>query len=100
VDLTPTRFAHDTASVEQKLREVRLGSIVVTYHGSTARIPASYDLEVWEPVRTDCLRVWKKRREADGGAFFAETDAGRDGVWHFNAIGPGRLFTTSGKPAA
>jgi hypothetical protein len=85
VELTPRRLVHDIGCVEAKLRAARLGSVVITYHGPTARIPASFDLEAWEPAGSDCLRLWTKRRVEDHGAFFAETDGGSAGVWHFPA---------------
>ena len=74
VELSASRFIHDVRRVEDRLRAARVGSVVVTYHGSTGRMPACYNLDTSEAAGTDCLRVWTKRRERDNGSFFVEVD--------------------------
>jgi SAM-dependent methyltransferase len=79
-ELTAARFIHDVHCVEGRLREARLGTLIVSYHSATVRIPGSYELEASEPAGTDWLRLWRKHRERDGGAFFVEAEDGK--VWH------------------
>jgi hypothetical protein len=74
VELTAARFVHDVAGVEDALRSARVGSVVVTYHGSSTRMPGSYELKHAERAGSDWLRVWVKERATDNGAFFWELD--------------------------
>ena len=76
VELTEERFVRDALRVERALRRARLGSRVVTYHGSSVRIPACYELRASEPAGTDWLRLWTRCRDADDGSFFVEVDDG------------------------
>ncbi len=90
VELTRARFARDVLRVEHWLREARLGTLVVTYHGLSGRVPACYELLASEPADSGRLRLWRKSHEADDGAFFVEIDD--EVVWHRRGIGDG-LFS-------
>jgi hypothetical protein len=79
VELTKQRFVRDVLCVEHALRTAPMGSLAVTYHGSSGRIPGCYDLLTSERSGTDWLRLWAKRRERDDGSFFVEVDDGT--VW-------------------
>lgn len=76
VELTKKRFVRDALGVERALRAAPLGSLALTYHGLSGRIPACYELETCEPAGSDWLRLWAKRREKDDGLFFVEVDNG------------------------
>jgi len=74
VELTEARFIRDALQVEEKLRTVPLGAPVVTYHGSSTRIPGCYDLALCERAGSDWLRLWVKKRAVDDGSFFVEQE--------------------------
>jgi SAM-dependent methyltransferase len=76
VELTKKRFVRDAIGVERALRAAPVGSLALTYHGLSGRIPACYELEASEPAGSDWLRLWAKRREKDDGHFFVEVDDG------------------------
>lgn len=76
VELNKKRFVRDALRVERDLRAAPLGSLALTYHGLSGRIPACYELETCEPAGSDWLRLWAKRREKDDGLFFVEVDDG------------------------
>ena len=76
VELTKARFLRDATRVESALRRARIGTSIVTYHGASTRIPASYELEALEAAGADLLRQWTKRRETDDGSYFIEADGG------------------------
>jgi SAM-dependent methyltransferase len=76
VELTRRRFVRDALGVERALRAAPLGSLALTYHGLSGRIPACYELETCERAGSDWLRLWTKRREKDDGLFFVEVDDG------------------------
>jgi SAM-dependent methyltransferase len=75
VELTEARFFGDVLRVERSLRAAPLGTVVVTYHGMSGRVPACYDLARSERAGTDWLRLWVKQRDIDDG-FFLETGDG------------------------
>ncbi len=87
VELTEKRFAREVLRIERALRKARLGTVVVTYHGSSVRMPTCHDLRASEPAGTDWLRLWTKRREADDGSFFVEVDDGL--VWRSQGTSDG-----------
>ncbi len=76
VELTKRRFIRDAVCIERALRARPLGSLVLTYHGVSGRIPGCYELVTSEPAGSDWLRLWAKRREKDDGSFFIEADDG------------------------
>ena len=77
VELSMPRFALHVLRVERALRSAKLGSVLVTYHGSSGRIPASFDLEHAERAGSDWLRAWiKKRPGVEDGRFYVEADEG------------------------
>jgi hypothetical protein len=74
--LTRERFFHDVLCVESELRECRVGTTIVTYHGMGGRIPACFELRDEERVRSDCLRLWVKRDATDDGSSYLEMNDG------------------------
>jgi SAM-dependent methyltransferase len=77
VELSMKRFALHVTRVERALRKAAVGSVLVTYFGSSGRIPSCYDVVHAEKIGSDHLRAWKKTREDDGeGAFFIEGEGG------------------------
>jgi predicted RNA methylase len=72
VELSNSRFARDVFRVEQALRVAPTGTVVVTYHGSSTRIPTSYEVAHAERAGSDWLRVWTKARASDDGSLFVE----------------------------
>ena len=76
VELSRSRFVRDVLCVEQALRTARLGTAVVTYHGSSTRLPGCYELSHSERIGSDWLRLWTKRDESDDGSFSLEIGDG------------------------
>jgi SAM-dependent methyltransferase len=68
------RFLGDVRRVEKALESQRIGTAVVTYHGSGTRIPSCFDLVARETAGSDALRLWVKRREAVDGEYLFEDD--------------------------
>ena len=66
------QFARDVLRVEEALRAASTGTVVVTYHGSSTRIPTSYDVVHAERAGSDWVRVWRKARDLDDGSLFVE----------------------------
>jgi SAM-dependent methyltransferase len=96
VELSEDRFVHDTLAIEAGLKVVRPGTLVVTYHGPSVRMPGSYGLQHSERAGSDWLRVWAKGRHADDGAFFVDVG---DEVEHFPARPSGARARYSSEPA-
>jgi hypothetical protein len=46
--------------------------VMVTYHGASGPIPASYELVHAEHAHSGWLRVWVKRGRDDGKTFYVE----------------------------
>ncbi len=97
VELTEKRFVREVLRVECELRRARLGSQVVTYHGSSVRIPACYKLQASEPAGSDWLRLWTKCSEVDDGSFFVEVDDGM--AWHSGSLETALLRDAAGYPS-
>jgi SAM-dependent methyltransferase len=72
VELSNSRFVRDMLRVEEALRVASTGTVVVTYHGSSTRIPTSYEVVHAERAGSDWLRVWTKARDLDDGSLFVE----------------------------
>ncbi len=72
VELSRSRFFRDVLRVEDALRVARPGTVIVTYHGTSTRIPTSYELSHAERAGSDWLRQWTKRQDSDDGSFFFE----------------------------
>jgi SAM-dependent methyltransferase len=69
VELSCDRYALDIGRVQQAFRQAPEGTVVITYNGFGGSMPASY-----EPLRVDrelpcVLRLWRKARTGDDGAF-------------------------------
>jgi SAM-dependent methyltransferase len=61
------RFATEALRVARRLREARLGSTLVTYHGLGGPIPSSYEIVSEENPGSGCLRTWVKKRDREEG---------------------------------
>jgi hypothetical protein len=72
VELSNSRFVRDVLRVEEALRVAPRGTVVVTYHGSSTRIPTSFEVVHAERAGSDWLRVWTKARDLDDGSLFVE----------------------------
>ncbi|HXN31406.1 MAG TPA: methyltransferase domain-containing protein [Polyangiaceae bacterium] len=72
VELTESRFIRDVARADHALRAAPNGTVVVTYHGNSGRIPAGYELSRYERAGSDWLQLWVKRRDSDGRLFALE----------------------------
>jgi predicted RNA methylase len=74
VELTEARFVRDVTRADHALRAAPNGTVVVTYHGSSGRIPGCYELSHSERAGSDWLQVWVKRRDADRRLFAIESE--------------------------
>jgi SAM-dependent methyltransferase len=72
VELSNSKFVHDALRVEGALRVAPTGTVVVTYHGSSTRIPSSYEVVHAERAGSDWLRVWTKARSSDDGSLLVD----------------------------
>jgi SAM-dependent methyltransferase len=72
VELSNSRFVRDVLRVEEALRVAPTGTVVVTYHGTSTRIPTSYEAAHAERAGSDWLRVWRKARDSDDGSLFVD----------------------------
>jgi len=79
VELSTYRMGWELLQVIDRLGSLRTGSVVVTYCGLGAPIPSSYDLASEEPIGSDCLRTWVKRRSYDAGWYHLDHQASRTG---------------------
>jgi len=70
--LSVARFARDVKRATANLRAAPVGTRMATFHGSSTRVPASFELTRSEPAGTGLLRLWTKRTDADDGSFFVE----------------------------
>lgn len=75
VELSKARFVYDVLRTEEALRAAPLGTAVVTYHGMSGRMPASYELSLSEQAGSDWLRLWVKKRTLAEGFFIEEGDS-------------------------
>jgi SAM-dependent methyltransferase len=87
VELSAQRFKREKVRIERALRRMPLGTALVTYHGSSTRIPACYELRGLEQAGTDWVRLWVKSSESDDGSHFQEADGGT--VRHLAAVREG-----------
>jgi SAM-dependent methyltransferase len=69
VSLSSERFFGDVLRVERALRDAPVGTALVTYHGLSGRVPASYELCASEPAGSDWLRLWRQRGDEREGFF-------------------------------
>ena len=75
-ELSITRFGRDVHRSYMNLRAAPVGTAVVTFHGSSGRVPATYALRHVEPAGSGFLRLWKKGAGKDDGAYFVEVGGG------------------------
>jgi SAM-dependent methyltransferase len=86
VELSSSRFVREVLRVEEALRVAPTGTVVVTYHGTSTRVPTSYEVAHAERAGSDWLRVWTKARDSDDGSLFV--DVGDEIVrWRPDAAG-------------
>lgn len=71
-ELSRARFARDVLRTVAALRAARAGTAVVTFHGSSARMPRSYQPRHQEASGSGWLRLWIKEHRTDDGSFFIE----------------------------
>lgn len=76
VELSVGRMRRDRALVERALERMAVGRALVTYHGFGGQIPDSFDVAREEPLGTDVLRLWIKRRARSTGARWVEMGEG------------------------
>jgi SAM-dependent methyltransferase len=69
VVLSAERYRGDVAATEDFLRDVPVGTYLVTYNGFGGRVPDSYDEVRVDRDPLDVLRMWRKARSIDGGGF-------------------------------
>lgn len=74
-ELGVEQFMRDVRAAERALQRVRVGSVVLTYHGTGTRMPGCFDLERSERAGSDELHLWVKRRESVDGEYVVEEGA-------------------------
>jgi SAM-dependent methyltransferase len=84
VELSRSCFARDVLRSVTALRAARVGTLVATFHGSSGRVPCSYELCHKEASGSGWLRLWIKRRVQDDGSFFVEEG---EAIVHHDASG-------------
>lgn len=62
VDFSPETFERYVRQAHERLRSVRTGTRVVTYHGMGGDMPAGFDCVTEHRVQTDQVELWIKRR--------------------------------------
>lgn len=62
VELSAVRLASELLRSTRLLSSVRVGTVVVTYHGLSGPIPSSFELDFEERAGSTFLRTWVKRR--------------------------------------
>lgn len=67
VELSFDRMKADIAALEAALDAMRVGGVLVTYHGFRGAVPDTFDLLRWEQIGDCMLRCWRKERERRGG---------------------------------
>ena len=72
VDLSFATFAGDVRRTVAALTDARVGTSLVTFYGSSGRVPSSYELVHQEPRGSGWLRLWVKRHATSDGSFYVE----------------------------
>jgi SAM-dependent methyltransferase len=67
VELSLGRYRTDLRRIWMALGAMRIGTIVLTYHGFGAPLPRAYECLHADPVGSDRLCVWRKVREVPKG---------------------------------
>jgi len=62
-EFTDTRYADDVAAAEDLLRNVPVGTWILTYNGFGGRLPAGYELVRVDWELRGVLRLWRKQRD-------------------------------------
>lgn len=71
-ELSMHRFAKDVLRTQRALSAAPLGTAVATFHGSSGRVPCSYEVASIERAGSGWLRLWTKKTALDDGSFFVE----------------------------
>jgi hypothetical protein len=72
VEISSRRFRADVATTERALDELRVGGLVLTYHGFGGAIPDNFELVRQLPLETDVLRLWRKTEDRPGDFVWIE----------------------------
>lgn len=75
-DLSLSRLLREMSAVSEALRQMPLGTVLVSYHGIGAPIPSGYELVRDEPAGTHRLRGWLRTERGDEAWYHLETDHG------------------------
>ncbi len=70
--LSFARFARDVQRTYAALRVAKAGTAVVTFYGSSGRMPCSYELVHQAAAGSGWLRLWVKGTSGDDGSFLVE----------------------------
>ncbi|HVW27406.1 MAG TPA: methyltransferase domain-containing protein [Polyangiaceae bacterium] len=62
VELSFRRYVHDRHRMRAALAQARVGTIVITYHGPGMTMPSGYERLFADPIGSDSLCVWQKKR--------------------------------------
>jgi SAM-dependent methyltransferase len=76
VQLSRARFVEEIERIETRLRALRAGTVVITYHGLGGPIPSSFALVADEVAGNGRLRTWRKTEASDAPWVHLETDEG------------------------
>ena len=74
VELTEARLIRDVARVDRALRSAPLGTVLVSYHGTSGRVPACYELRHSERAGSDWLELRVKMRESECNLVAVDAD--------------------------
>jgi SAM-dependent methyltransferase len=83
VPLSRKQFIADTLRAEHALREAPAGTVLVTYHGLSGRVPGCYEPVSSEPAGSDWLRAWRHRGDRRQGCYL---ELGEEVVLHRQAL--------------
>jgi SAM-dependent methyltransferase len=80
-DFSKQRFAQALLSTEALLTRARLGTVLITYHGLTGPIPASYHLVTDDRAGSDRIHTWVQRHQTPCPWAWLETGGSIQRVW-------------------
>jgi hypothetical protein len=72
VELHPNRFEHDVRAAERFLKEMPVGSLLLTYYQFGGRIPKGYSLLRAASHQGNVLRLWRKESAELGHGHWRE----------------------------
>lgn len=80
VELSAQRRQDDLRITELALDRLRVGALLITYHGFGGDVPDSFELARQEPIETDVLRLWVKTSMTPAAYVWVETGVSVVGV--------------------